>query len=96
MPDRAAGVDRVRAGRPLRVGSVTLLPVERVVVRAGPGPLGAAWVFAAREPYALIVRDADGVHALAVGAAEISLEQLRERIPELDAVLPPPSGAPKA
>lgn len=85
MPDRAARVDTVRAGRPLRVGSVTLFPIVRVVVRAERAG-GAAWVFAAREPYALIVRDADGLRAVTIGET-VSLEQLRERIPGIDAVL---------
>lgn len=87
MPDRAARVDTMRAGSPLGVGSVILLPIERIVVRAEPGALGSAWVFAAMEPYALIVRSPDDTRVVALGAAEISLEQLRERIPGLDAVL---------
>lgn len=87
MPDRAARVDTVRAATPLRIGAVTLLPLERIVVRVERGVLGATWVFAAREPYALIVRDADGVRVVAIGVTGVSLEQLRERIPGLDAVL---------
>jgi hypothetical protein len=86
MPERATRTETVRAGTPLRVGSVTLLPVERVVVRSDVGALGA-WFTAAREPYALIVRDAGGIRALDAGGAAVSLETLRDAIPGLDAAL---------
>ncbi len=87
MPDRAAQQDTVRAARALRVGAVTLLAIERIVVRGGRGASGPAWLFAAVEPYALIVRDAGGVRVVAFGDAGVSLEGLREAIPRLDAIL---------
>jgi hypothetical protein len=86
MPERTRHTETVRAGAPLRVGAVTLLPIERVVVHAHVGALGA-WFTAAKEPHALIVRDAGGIRALAVGATAVSLDALREEIPGLDAVL---------
>ncbi len=86
MPDRAPS-DRVRAASPIRVGSVTLLPIERMVVRAERGTLGAGWVLGAKEPYALIVREAESLRVVAVAAAQVSLEQLRVEIAGLDAVL---------
>ena len=78
--------ETVRAGTPRGDGSVTLLPIERVAVHSGTGALGA-WFTAAKEPYALVVRDADGIRALDIGATAVSLEALREGIPGLDAVL---------
>lgn len=86
MPERTSHTETVRAGTPLRVGSVTLLPIERVVVHSGMGALGA-WFTAAKEPYALVVRDAGGIRILGIGATVVSLEALREGIPGLDAVL---------
>jgi hypothetical protein len=86
MPERASHTETVRAGTPLRVGSVTLLPIERVVVHSDMGALGA-WLTAAKEPYALVARDAGGIRALDIGATAVSLEALREGIPGLDAVL---------
>jgi hypothetical protein len=86
MPERAIHTETVRAGTPLRVGSVTLLPIERVVAHSDVGPLGA-WFTAAKEPYALVVRDACGIRALDIGAPAVSLESLREGIPGLDAML---------
>ncbi len=82
-PDRAARRDDLRAAAPLRLGSVTLLPVERVVLRV----LGEGFVLASKEPYALVVRDAAGTAVVALEAAETSLAELRERIPGLDAAL---------
>ena len=86
MPECTSHTETVRAGTPLQVGAVTLLPIERVVVHSGMGALGA-WFTAAKEPYALVVRDAGGIRALDIGAMGVSLEALRERIPGLDAVL---------
>ena len=45
MPDHA---ETLRAGRPLRIGSVTLVPIERVVVHAGTGG-SAAWFTAVKR-----------------------------------------------
>ncbi len=86
MPDRAGQVDTLRAATPVSVGSVSLLPIERVLVHSDRNA-PVAWASAALEPYALIVRDALGIRALDVGAGAVSLEQLRERIPGLDAML---------
>lgn len=86
MPERSARVETLRAGRPIRVGSVVLLPIERAVVRAGGGTLHA-WLSAAKEPHALIVRDASGLRAVDAGGAPVALDELREGVPGLDALL---------
>ena len=83
MPELTRHSEAMRAGTPLRVGSVTLLPVERVVVLAGTGA-SAAWFTASKEPYALVVRDEGGVHVVGLGAEAVSLEALREKVPGLD------------
>jgi hypothetical protein len=89
MRDRAGEIDEIRSARPIRVGAVTLLPLERVVLRSarfGPG----AWVSAAVEPWAMIVQDGAGVRVVGVGASPPSLDELRGRIPGLDALLARP------
>jgi hypothetical protein len=86
VPEGTGREEPLRAGAPFRVGSVTFLPIERVVVRSEAGALGA-WFTAAKEPYALVVRDARGTRTLGVCAATTSLEALREEVPGLDAVL---------
>ena len=93
MPERATHTDVLRAGRPLRVGPVTLLPIERVVVRAGTGA-SSAWFSAGKEPYAVVLRDEGGVRAVAVGPVEVSLDELRATVPGLDDALAAAARAP--
>ena len=78
--------ETLQAGTPLTVGGVTLLPIEHIVIHATKGNIGA-WVSVAKEPYALIVRDSNGVHMLDTDVADVSLAQLRESVPGLDALL---------
>ena len=89
MPERERRSESLRAAAPLRVGAVTLIPIERVVVRSArrwPG----VWASAALEPYALVVRDAGGVRAVGLDAEAVPLERLRELIPELEDLLASP------
>lgn len=86
MSKRATPNEHLRAGTPFAVGGVTLLPIERIVVHAQQVRTGL-WFSAAKEPHALVVRDADGIRAFTAGAARVSLEQLRKKIGNLDALL---------
>ena len=76
----------VRPGAPLTIGSVTLLPIERVVLHAH-GNRALRWISVAKEPYALIVRDASGVRALDGNAMAVTLDALRKTVPGLDIAL---------
>ena len=78
--------ETLRAGAPLTVGNVTLLPIEHVVMHATKGKIGA-WISVAKEPYALIVRDGNGIHMIETNTADVSLARLRESVPGLDALL---------
>ncbi len=86
MPESARRFENVRAATPVRLGDVLLLAIERVVVRSGRAGRGA-WVLAAAEPYALVVRDAGGARAIELDGTAIPLERLREQVPELDGLL---------
>lgn len=86
MPERTRHVETVRAGTPVTVGAVILLPIERVQLHAGRGNTGM-WFSAVKEPYALIVRDAAGIWAIDSDAEAVSLQGLRQRVPGLDEVL---------
>lgn len=86
MPEPKAGSDVLRAGTPVTVGAVTLLPIERVVTHARQSN-SSVWFSVSKEPLALVIRDADGIRAIETDTAGVSLEQLRAEIPELDAVL---------
>ena len=86
MLERTGHTETVRAGTPVTHGAVMLLPIERVVLHSGRGST-RVWFSAIKEPYALIVRDADGLWAIDADAAAIPLEALRQRVPGLDTVL---------
>jgi len=86
MPERVRQTDEVCAGAPLRVGPLAVVPIERMLLNAYQGD-GCLWLSSTKEPYALIVRDAAGIRVLGVSAATMSLDALRELVPELDAML---------
>ena len=85
MSEKSTFTETLRAGTPVHVGGVTLIPIEHVVLRSEMGIVGA-WFSVAKQPYALIVRDGAGIRTVDINVA-ISLGELRERIPELDALL---------
>ncbi len=84
MRERGRALDELRAAPPVRVGPVTLLPIVRIVLRAGRGA-GSVWASAAIEPYAIVVRDGADVRVLGVGGAAPTLDRLRGAIAGLDA-----------
>jgi len=86
MPERHTRTETWRAGSPLKVGSMALLPIERVVVNVNHGR-DRAWFMFAKEPFALVVRDSSGMRALTTTASAVSLDELRERIPDLETLL---------
>ena len=79
--------ETLRVGTPFTVGPITLLPIERVVRRRR----AHAWFSLAKEPYMLVLRDTGGIRAVDTDTDadvnSVSLEQLREEVPGLDAVL---------
>jgi len=86
MSERHTRTESWRAGSPLTVGSVTLLPIEHVVVNGTRGATGA-WFTISKEPYAFVVRDESGMRMIATGAGAVSLDELREKVPELETLL---------
>jgi hypothetical protein len=78
--------ERWRAGVPIHLGAIRLLPIERTVTRALAAPHGG-WLAVAHEACALVVRDGAGTRVLDAGAGADSLESLRERLPELESLL---------
>lgn len=86
MLERTRHTESVRAGMPVTHGTVTLLPIERVVLNAG-WDTSRLWFSASKEPYALIVCEAGGIWAVDSYAVAVPLEELRERVPGLDRVL---------
>jgi len=89
MPERPSRTETWRAGSLLKVGPMALLPIERVVINVNRGK-ARAWFTVAKEPFALVVRDSGGVRAVATTASAVSLDELRQRIPELETLLTAP------
>jgi uncharacterized spore protein YtfJ len=85
MSERSARTETLRAGTPVHVDGVTLLPIEHVAIQSEMDIVGA-WFSVAKRPYALIVRDAAGIRTIDIDGA-VSLPELRDNIPELDALL---------
>jgi hypothetical protein len=86
MPERHARIETWRVGTPLTVGAVTLLPIEHIVQHSERSRRHC-WLTATKVPYAIVLCDQDGVRAIGADARPIALEQLRQRVPELDAAL---------
>lgn len=86
MRECSTDTESLRPGARIRVGAVTLLPIERLVLHAD-GCSTCAWFSAAKEPYALIVRDHLGIRAVDGNATAVSIEVLCEDVPGLRAAL---------
>ncbi len=79
-------MEALRAGNPLSVGDVTLVPIERAWVRSDMGDAGY-WTSAFKEFFAVVVCDASGVRALDANSSEIALDALIRKTPNLGAIL---------
>lgn len=86
MPEPTSRSKAMRVGAPMTVGTVTLVPIERIVIDSDRGDAGL-WFSAAKLPHALIVHDADGIRSVDIGSGAFSLEELLEQIAGLAAVL---------
>jgi len=78
--------DTLRAGEPCVAGDSMLLPIEHVRITADRSNTGYR-LTASKEPYAVIVRDANGLHAFTREAMAISVDALKQQIDNLDELL---------
>ncbi|UCH46503.1 MAG: hypothetical protein JSU95_10250 [Betaproteobacteria bacterium] len=85
MPEKNPVTDRLIACEPIHVGNVTVLPIQRVKLQSQTAA-AHAWLAASKEPVALVVRDSDGTRTIDI-AGTLSIEQLRDQIPDLDALI---------
>lgn len=85
MSERSTCTETYRAGTPIHVGGVTLLPIEHLAMQSETG-IVSAWFSFAKQPYSLIVRDAAGIRTVDIDRA-VSLAELLEKVPGLDALL---------
>ena len=79
-------MEALRAAGPLRLGDVTLVPIERSEIRSDGGEVGC-WLGAFKEPVAVVVCDAGGISALAIDSSEIELDALLGNTSNLGAIL---------
>lgn len=86
MPERSVRFESLRAGTALSIGSVVLLPIERVVLHSHRAERGW-WLLADKHLHALIVRDASGIRGIDAEGAAVPLDALEEEVPGLGATL---------
>lgn len=86
MPDRRVGIDSLGIGPAVTVGRVALLPIERTVLHAALNG-GHTGLAGGKYLHALIVRDASGVRAVVALGQPVSMADLHQQLPELDARL---------
>jgi hypothetical protein len=79
-------MEALRAASPLRLGDVTLVPIEHTGIRSNMDDAGY-WVSALKEAIAVVVCDASGVRALDADSSEIALDALIRKTPNLGAIL---------
>ena len=86
MAERERRHEGLRAGAPIAVGAVRIIPIERIEVDATQGRYGV-WCSAAKAPYAVVIRDDERVWAVGVEAQAVSVARLRAEVPGLDQLL---------
>jgi len=86
MAERAIETQVVRAGTPVVLGAMILMPIERLVWRADRTS-SRVWFSMNKEPCALIVQDGDGTRAIDMDAMTMPLEELCRAVPGLNARL---------
>ena len=79
---------KLQAGNPWIVDNVAMVPVERYFLYSEKGSSGC-WFAAQKAPHAIIICDDTGIRAFNLQAREISLSQLAQDVPNLDAILAP-------
>jgi hypothetical protein len=79
-------MDELRAGIPMVMGEVTLVPIERCIIQSDTGDMGC-WLSGLKEPFAIIVCDTTGVRAFNTKSKKISVKSLIQKIPDLGALL---------
>ena len=79
-------MNELRAGKPYTIGTVTLVPIERIYIHSDRGKLGYR-LTGFKEPHAVVICDAKGIRAFNPNAEKISLDLLIQVIPNLKASL---------
>jgi hypothetical protein len=76
---------RLEPGNPIIMGNITLIIIARLSIQtSSAGPAG--WLHASKEPYALVIREEQGLRAHDMAGQPMEMELLIEDIPELEAI----------
>ena len=79
-------MSELRAGAPIAVAGITLIPIERVRI-ACEKQLRAYWLSATKEALAIVVCDPAGPRVVDVEARELPVEGLLAQVPGLELLL---------
>jgi hypothetical protein len=79
-------VSELRAGAPITVAGITLIPIERVRV-SSEKQRTAYWLNAKKEAVAVVICDLEGPRAVDVEARERPIDEFIRDIPELEFLL---------
>jgi hypothetical protein len=79
-------MEKLKAGNPVTSGTLTFIPIERVAVYGGQTDIGY-WANAYKLPHTVVICGANGVHALDLNSAPVSMDELTEAVPNLKALL---------
>ena len=80
-------MNELRAGTPIVVAGVTLIPVERIRIVATEVQQ-ACWLQATKDAFALVICDAHGQHAVDTDGYHLPIDHLLDLVPELQTALP--------
>lgn len=79
-------MDELRAADPLTVAGVTLIPIEYSRIQSDLGSMGY-WLTGFKEPFAVVICDQSGTCAFDMGSAELAVNELIQKVPNLYSIL---------
>jgi hypothetical protein len=77
---------RYQLGIPINISETTLLTIERLSIAADSGK-SSCWLNVTKEPYAVVIRTANGVQALDMAGQPLAITGLNDLVSGLDQAL---------
>ena len=79
-------LEEVKAGQPIRVGEITLVPIERTVVSC-VGMAGGAVLRGSKGIAGIVVVSGKNMYAIDLTGQEVPMDRYLEKVPELAPLL---------
>lgn len=79
-------MSELRAGAPITVAGITLIPIERVRINSGK-QWYAYWLNATKEAVAVVICEREGPRIIDVEARERPIDEFITEVPELESLL---------